>query len=78
MWLCRHVEQYFVAMEETKVHLKAWGCPRVAYDDLWYSHRSNLWRTGDKRAMRRKHGLELDQLTILVSAVDLALDRLAI
>ena len=27
MWLCRHVEQYFVAMEETKVHLRALGVP---------------------------------------------------
>ena len=27
MWLCRHVEQYFVALEETKVHLKAVGVP---------------------------------------------------
>ena len=25
MWLCHHVEQYFVALEETKVHLKALG-----------------------------------------------------
>ena len=28
MWLCRHAEQYFVALEETKVHLKASACPR--------------------------------------------------
>ena len=27
MWLCRHVEQYFVALEETKIHLKAMGVP---------------------------------------------------
>ena len=27
MWLCSHVEQYFVAMEETKVHLRALGVP---------------------------------------------------
>ena len=27
MWLCRHVEQYFVALEETKVHLRALGVP---------------------------------------------------
>ena len=27
MWLCRHAEQYFVALDETKVHLKAQASP---------------------------------------------------
>jgi processive 1,2-diacylglycerol beta-glucosyltransferase len=68
MWLCRHVEQYFVAMEETKVHLKALGVPEslvtisgIPIDPVFAEPR-------DKNAMRRKHGLEPDRFTILVSA----------
>ena len=68
MWLCRHVEQYFVAMEETKVHLKALGVPEslvtisgIPIDPIFREPR-------DKKAMRRKHGLEPDRFTILVSA----------
>jgi processive 1,2-diacylglycerol beta-glucosyltransferase len=67
MWLCRHVEQYFVAMEETKVHLRALGVPEslvtisgIPIDPIFAEPR-------DKRAMRRKHGLEPDRFTILVS-----------
>ena len=68
MWLCRHVEQYFVAIEETKVHLKAMGVPDslvtvsgIPVDPVFNEHK-------DKRAMRRKHGLSEDRFTILVSA----------
>jgi processive 1,2-diacylglycerol beta-glucosyltransferase len=68
MWLCRHVEQYFVAMEETKVHLKALGVLEslvtisgIPIDPVFAGPR-------DKNAMRRKHGLEPDRFTILVSA----------
>jgi processive 1,2-diacylglycerol beta-glucosyltransferase len=68
MWLCRHVEQYFVAMEETKFHLKALGVPEslvtisgIPIDPVFAEIRG-------KRAMRQKHGLDADQFTILVSA----------
>jgi processive 1,2-diacylglycerol beta-glucosyltransferase len=68
MWLCPHAEQYFVALEETKVHLKALGVPEplttvsgIPIDPVFSAHK-------DKRAMRRKHGLEEDRFTILVSA----------
>ncbi len=68
MWLCTHVEQYFVAMEETKVHLKALGVPEslitisgIPIDPVFAESKS-------KRAMRRKHGLDQDRFTILVSA----------
>lgn len=68
MWLCRHAEQYFVALEETKVHLKALGVPEplvtisgIPIDPVFSVHK-------DRRAMRRKHGLEEDRFTILVSA----------
>jgi processive 1,2-diacylglycerol beta-glucosyltransferase len=68
MWLGRHVEQYFVALEETKVHLRALGVPEslvtisgIPIDPIFAQYK-------DKRAMRRKHGLGQDRLTILVSA----------
>ena len=41
MWLCRHVEQYFVALEETQVHLKA-GCAAVTRHSIGNSDRSRF------------------------------------
>ncbi len=68
MWLCPHAEQYFVALEETKVHLKALGVPEplttvsgIPIDPVFAVPK-------DRRAMRRKHGLDEDRFTILVSA----------
>jgi processive 1,2-diacylglycerol beta-glucosyltransferase len=68
MWLGRHVEQYFVALEETKVHLRAMGVADalvtvsgIPIDPVFTEHK-------DKRTMRRKHGLDPDRFTILVSA----------
>ena len=68
MWLCHHAEQYFVALEETKVHLRALGVPEslvtisgIPIDPVFAKHK-------DKRAMRRQHGLDEDCFTILVSA----------
>jgi processive 1,2-diacylglycerol beta-glucosyltransferase len=68
MWLCRHAEQYFVALDETKVHLKALGVAEplttvsgIPIDPIFAVQK-------DKRAMRRKHGLEEGRFTILFSA----------
>jgi processive 1,2-diacylglycerol beta-glucosyltransferase len=68
MWLCHHVEQYFVALEETKVHLRALGVPEslitisgIPIDPVFAERK-------DKRAMRHQHGLDPDCFTILVSA----------
>jgi processive 1,2-diacylglycerol beta-glucosyltransferase len=68
MWLCRHVEQYFVAMEETKVHLKALGVAESLVTISGIPIDPIFGELRDKRAMRQKHGLELDRFTILVSA----------
>jgi processive 1,2-diacylglycerol beta-glucosyltransferase len=67
-WLCRHVEHYFVALEETKVHLEQIG---VAVDRVTVSGipiDPVFGEQKDKRQMRRAHGLEEDLPTILVSA----------
>ncbi len=68
MWLCHHVEQYFVAMEETKVHLRALGVPESLITVSGIPIDPVFAESKDKRAMRRKHGLDQDRLTILVSA----------
>lgn len=68
MWLCRHAEQYFVALEETKVHLKALGVPESLVTISGIPIDPVFGVDKDRRAMRRKHGLEEDRFTILVSA----------
>jgi processive 1,2-diacylglycerol beta-glucosyltransferase len=68
MWLCRHVEQYFVALEETKVHLKAMGVADSLVTVSGIPIDPVFAEPKDKRAMRRKHGLDQDRFTILVSA----------
>ena len=67
MWLCHHYERYFVALEETQVHLEKLGIPAdkitisgIPIDPVFEQEK-------DKLAMREKHGLSPDRLTILVS-----------
>ncbi|MBS1911586.1 MAG: glycosyltransferase [Bacteroidetes bacterium] len=68
MWLARHHEHYFVALDETKEHLARLGIPRdnltvsgIPIDPVFSQKK-------DKREMRAKLGLEADRATILVSA----------
>jgi processive 1,2-diacylglycerol beta-glucosyltransferase len=68
MWLCRDYDHYFVGLDETRVHLEKLGIPPnkvsvsgIPIDPLFEQKK-------DQRAMREKHGLEPDRLTILVSA----------
>jgi processive 1,2-diacylglycerol beta-glucosyltransferase len=68
MWLCRHVEQYFVALEETKVHLKALGVPQSLITVSGIPIDPVFMQSKDRRGVRRKHGLDPDRFTILVSA----------
>ena len=67
MWLCHHYEQYFVAMDETAVHLEQLGIPGdkitvsgIAIDPIFAEHK-------DRHDMRRKHGLDGSLTTILLS-----------
>ena len=68
MWLCRDCEHYFVALEETKVHLVALGVPanRVTVSGIPID--PVFAEAKDSRAMRRKHDLNEHAFTILVSA----------
>jgi len=68
LWLCHHYEKYFVALDETRVHLEKIGVPSakisvtgIPIDPVFCEHK-------DKFAMRAKHKLAKDKLTILVSA----------
>jgi processive 1,2-diacylglycerol beta-glucosyltransferase len=68
LWLCHHYEQYFVAMEETKIHLEKVGIDQekltvsgIPIDSVFSQHK-------DKQEMRKKYELEPNRLTILVSA----------
>lgn len=68
MWLCRYSEQYFVALEETKFHLLALGVPESKVTVSGIPIDPVFAEAKDSRAMRRKHGLDEDRFTILVSA----------
>jgi processive 1,2-diacylglycerol beta-glucosyltransferase len=68
MWLCHHIEQYFVALEETKVHLRALRVPESLITVSGIPIDPVFGELKDKQAMRRKHGLDQDRFTILVSA----------
>jgi processive 1,2-diacylglycerol beta-glucosyltransferase len=68
MWLCHHYEQYFVPLEETREHMIRLGVPAekltvsgIPIDPVFSVEK-------DKREMCRKHGLDEEVCTILVSA----------
>jgi processive 1,2-diacylglycerol beta-glucosyltransferase len=68
LWLCRHYEHYFVALEETKLHLQVLGTPPekitvsgIPVDPVFAENK-------DKTEMRRKLGLDLALPAILISA----------
>jgi processive 1,2-diacylglycerol beta-glucosyltransferase len=68
MWLCHNYEQYFVALDETKVHLSKIGIPAEKITVTGIPIDPVFSELKDKQAMREKFGLEKDRLTILVSA----------
>jgi processive 1,2-diacylglycerol beta-glucosyltransferase len=68
MWLCHNFEHYFVALDETKVHLEKVGIPKdkitvsgIPIDPVFAISKG-------KNKMREKYNLEKDKLTIIVSA----------
>ena len=68
LWLCHHYERYFVALDETKVHLAKLGIPADKITVSGIPIDPIFAESKDKQAMREKYGLEKDKLTILVSA----------
>src|SRR5271165_554053 len=68
MWLCRDCDHYFVALEATKVHLVALGVPAIRVTVSGIPNDPVFAEAKDSRAMRRKHDLNQEGFTILVSA----------
>ena len=68
LWLCHHYEKYFVALEETKVHLEKLGIPADKITVSGIPIDPVFAQAKDKIEMREKYGLEKGKITILVSA----------
>lgn len=68
MWLTRHYDQYFVALEETKEHLRKLGVNPHNISVSGIPIDPVFAQPKDKRVMRQKFGLEPDRPTIIVSA----------
>ena len=67
MWLCRHHEQYFVAIDEARVLLEKIGIEPGKITVSGIPIDPVFAMSKDKRAMRVKHGLQQDMTTILIS-----------
>jgi processive 1,2-diacylglycerol beta-glucosyltransferase len=68
MWLCRHFDDYFVALDETRAHMKKLGIPServcvsgIPIDPIFAEQK-------DKLEMRLKYGLDPNLPVILLSA----------
>lgn len=68
MWLCHHYEHYFVALDETRAHLETLGIPAEKISVSGIPIDPVFAEPKDKHEMRKKHGLQPDRTTILVSA----------
>ncbi len=68
MWLAHNYEHYFVALDETKVHLAKVGIPNEKITVSGIPIKPVFAENKNKAEMLEKHGLEKDKLTILVSA----------
>ncbi|MBX7219621.1 MAG: glycosyltransferase [Blastocatellia bacterium] len=68
MWLCHHYQHYFVALEETQVHLEKLGIPAGKITVSGIPIDPVFTQQHDKTTMRLKHGLAPDTTTILISA----------
>jgi processive 1,2-diacylglycerol beta-glucosyltransferase len=68
MWLVHHYEHYFVALDEARVYLEVLGIPanKITVSGIPIDPVFALQK--DKQAMRAKHGLAPDRVTILLSA----------
>ncbi len=68
MWLCHHYEHYFVALDETRLHLEKLGIPPAKITVTGIPIDPVFAREKNQREMRDKHGLRQDVTTILLSA----------
>ena len=68
MWLCKAFHHYFVALEESREHLKAMGLPekRITVSGIPISPEFAVPQ--DRATLRAKYGLAMDRPVILLSA----------
>jgi processive 1,2-diacylglycerol beta-glucosyltransferase len=67
-WLMPTPVHYFVALEETRIHMEALGVPRERISVTGIPVDPVFAEPKDKHAMRAKHGLKQDAAVILISA----------
>ena len=68
LWLVEHYERYYVALDETRVHLEELGVPAEKIEVTGIPIDPAFARPIDRIEVRRKLGLDPDRTTILVSA----------
>lgn len=68
MWLCRTVDRYYVAMEESAEYLARIGVPRERVRVTGIPVDPVFATAADRAAIRRRHGLDADAPMILVAA----------
>jgi UDP-N-acetylglucosamine:LPS N-acetylglucosamine transferase len=68
MWLCHNADRYFVALDETRVHLEALGIPPGRAIVSGIPVHPRFAEAEDQRASRVRLGLDPGLTTILVSA----------
>ncbi|MDB5034552.1 MAG: UDP-N-acetylglucosamine:LPS N-acetylglucosamine transferase [Chlorobi bacterium] len=68
MWLCHNYEHYFVALDETREHLKELGIPAAKLTVSGIPIDPCFSQPKDRRMMRLKHGMDPELPAILVSA----------
>jgi processive 1,2-diacylglycerol beta-glucosyltransferase len=67
MWLCRHFEHYFVALDETKEHLVQLGVPQAQVTVSGIPIDPVFAEMKDKKQMRLHYSLDPSLVTILIS-----------
>lgn len=68
LWLCRHYEHYFVAIDETRAHLIELGVPAAKITVSGIPIDPAFSVAKDRRALQQKFGLDPGRATILISA----------
>jgi processive 1,2-diacylglycerol beta-glucosyltransferase len=68
MWLCRHFDQYFVALDETKEHLFQEGVPKQRVLVSGIPIDPDFAKPKNKLEMRQKYDIHPELPTILLSA----------
>ena len=68
MWLVHHYEQYFVAIDEARAYLEALGIPASKITVTGIPIDPAFAKKKNKVEMRQKHKLDVERITILLSA----------